>query len=84
MKKAHCTVSIVLSNLHICIWQEKEENKRNGGERKWKVAVEFHFLMQAVVSPYAELSKSFTHEIILDPKCLIIYINGKGILSQTL
>lgn len=41
------------------------------------------FMVQAV-SPYTEFSKSFTCEIKLDPNCLIIYVNQKGILFRNL
>lgn len=42
------------------------------------------FMVQAVVSPCAEISKSFICEIKLDLKCLIVCVNGKETLSQAL
>lgn len=54
------------------------------GKESKKLQVSSPFTVQAVFSPSAELSKSFTCEIKLDSKCLIICINRKGILSQTL
>lgn len=42
------------------------------------------FMVQAIVSPCAEICKSFICEIKLDLKCVIVCVNDKVTLSQPL